>query len=191
MMRLSEGTLLTAEVHLEPTVLDGVAVADPERDLAKVAVFDRHTGSGHAVAFLQGLGLERGAVATSVGHDAHNLCAAGMNDEDLLCAARWVTEQHGGMAVVHEGEVIASLALPIAGLMSDLELDEVTAHLEQIREALAVLGTAREVFMTLSFVQLAVIPTLRLTDRGLVDVEGQRFVDLFVGASVDQQQPPP
>ncbi len=190
-MRLGVGTLLTEEAHLEPRVLDGAVVADPERDLAKVVVFDRHTGSGHSIGFLQGLELKRGAVATSVGHDAHNLCAAGMNDADLLAAAQWVSEQHGGMAVVLDGEVIASLALPIAGLMSDLPLDEVTTRLEQIRDALSVLGTEREVFMTLSFVQLAVIPTLRLTDRGLVDVEGQRFVDLFVGASVDQQQPPP
>ncbi len=181
-MRLAEGTLVTEEVHLAPTVQEGAAVADPEKDLAKVVVFDRHTGSGHSIGFLQGLGLKRGAVATSVGHDAHNLCAAGMNDVDLLAAARWVSEQDGGMAVVLDGEVIACLALPIAGLMSDLPLDEVTARLEQIRDALGVLGTEREVFMTLSFVQLAVIPTLRLTDRGLVDVEEQRFVDLFVGA---------
>jgi adenine deaminase len=179
-IQLGEGTLLTREVHLTPTVQRGAAVADPERDLAKVVVVDRHRGTGYSVGFLQGLGLKRGAIATSVGHDAHNLCAAGMNDADVLVAARWVCEQHGGMVVVLDGEVLASLALPIAGLMSDLELDDVTAHLEKIRTALAHLGTEREVFMTLSFTQLAAIPTLRITDRGLVDVEGQSFVDLFV-----------
>jgi adenine deaminase len=179
-IRLGDGSLLTDEVRLEPTVVAGAAVADPERDLAKIVVIDRHAASGHAVGFVQGLGLKSGAVATSVGHDAHNLCAAGLDDDDVRLAARWVTEHHGGMVVVQGGEVLASLALPIAGLMSDLDLDEVTARLEQIRAALARLGSEREVFMTLSFVQLAVVPTLRLTDRGLVDVEGQRFVDLFV-----------
>ena len=181
-IRLGEGSLLTQEVHLPPRVEAGAAVADPERDLAKIVVVDRHTGSGHAVGFLQGLGLKRGAVATSVGHDAHNLCAAGMNDADLLAAARWVADQHGGMVVMLDGQVLASLALPIAGLMSDLELDEVTERLEQIRAALTTLGSEREVFMTLSFAQLAAIPTLRITDRGLVNVESQRFVSTFVEA---------
>ena len=179
---LGEGTLLTRELRLAPTVSDGQVIADPARDLAKVVVIDRHEGTGHSIGFLQGLGLKRGAVATSVGHDAHNLCAAGMNDADVLAAARWVCEAHGGMVVVLQGEVLASLALPIAGLMSDLELDEVTKRLEQIRAALARLGTEREVFMTLSFAQLAAIPTLRLTDRGLVDVDTQRFVELFADA---------
>ena len=180
-MRLGRGTLLTEELHLEPTLEAGSVVADPARDLCKVVVIDRHRGSGHTVGFLQGLGLQRGAVATSVGHDAHNLCAAGLNDADLMTAARWVAAHHGGMVVVLEGEVLASLALPIAGLISDLELDEVTDRLEGIRAALAVLGTEHEVFMTLSFVQLAVIPSLRITDQGLVDAEQQCFVDLFVG----------
>ncbi len=180
-IRLGEGSLLTQEVCLPPRVEDGAVVADPERDLAKVVVVDRHRGRDHAVGFLQGLGLKRGAVATSVGHDAHNLCAAGMNDADLLEAARQVSQSHGGMVVVLNGRVLASLALPIAGLMSDLELDEVTARLEEIRAGLARLGSEREVFMTLSFAQLAAIPTLRLTDRGLVDVERQRFVPLFTG----------
>ena len=179
-MRLGEGSLLTEQILLEPSVDCGLVVADPARDLAKVVVIDRHEGTGHTLGFVQGLGLKRGAVATSVGHDAHNLCAAGLDDADLLEAARWVAAHHGGMVVVLDGEVLASLPLPIAGLMSDLDLDEVTSRLEEIRAALVALGTEREVFMTLSFVQLAVIPTLRITDRGLVDAERQTFVDLFV-----------
>ena len=114
-----------------------------------------------------------------VGHDAHNACVAGMDDADMLLALQTVAEGGGGLAVACGGEVLASLDLPVAGLMSTLDLFEVTAHLEQLKAALRELGSEREVFMTLSFVQLAVIPTLRMTDQGLVDVMGQRFVELW------------
>jgi len=176
-----DGSLLTEERHLPPRVDGGRAVADPARDLAKVAVLDRHRGERFSLGFLQGLGLQRGAIATSVGHDAHNLCTVGMDDADMLAAARHVQRANGGMAVVRGGEVRASLDLPLAGLMSDQDLDHVTAALRGIRGALAELGTEREVFMPLSFVQLSVIPTLRLTDHGLVDVEAQQFRSLWVG----------
>lgn len=172
-------SLLTRAETLEPRVVDGAAVADPDRDLAKLSVFDRHRGSGFSVAFVRGLGIRRGAVATSVGHDAHNLCAAGMDDDDMLLAARHAASLGGGLVVVDGGRVLASLALPVAGLMSKLDLDRVHEALLEVREALRALGTDNEVFMGLSFVQLAVIPSLRLTDRGLVDVAAQRFVPLW------------
>jgi len=179
-IRVHDGSLLTEEVHLTPRSADGKAAADPNQDLAKVMVADRHRGENFSLGFIQGLGIQKGAIATSVGHDAHNLCAAGMDDADMLFAAERVQAANGGMAVVHQGRVLASLDLPVGGLMSDRDLFEVTDRLTKIRRALAELGTEREVFMPLSFVQLAVIPTLRITDRGLVEVETQQFRDLWV-----------
>ncbi len=178
-IEVQEGSLLTEERLAEPKIVDGAAEADPVRDIAKLLVVDRHTGKHASVGFVGGLGITRGAVATSVGHDAHNLCAAGMNDRDMLLAAKTVAKGGGGLAVVADGEVLAALDLPVAGLMSNLDLFEVAQHMREIRTALSALGTEREVLMTLSFVQLAVIPTLRMTDQGLVDVMGQRFVDLW------------
>jgi len=146
---LTPGTLLTREVVLAPRVEGGQAVADPSRDLAKVLVADRHLGQSFAVGFLHGLGLKSGAVATSVGHDAHNLCAAGMDDADMLVAARHVAAHNGGMAVVRGGRVLASLPLPLAGLMSNRELYDVTESLRRLHAAEAELGEPRDVFMSL------------------------------------------
>jgi len=144
-----------------------------------VLVADRHHGTGFSVGFVHGLGLKSGAVATSVGHDAHNLCAAGMDDGDMIAAAKHVASHNGGMVVVRGGRVIASLPLPLAGLMSNRDLFEVTEALRAINAALRELGTDRDIFMPLSFVQLAVIPTVRITDRGIVDVERQQFTSLW------------
>jgi len=179
-INVGEHSLLTDEVHVEPRVVDGLAAADPARDIAKLAVVDRHTGRNITVGFVGNLGLRRGAVATSVGHDAHNASVAGMDDADMLLALRTIAASGGGLAVVLDGEVLASLELPVAGLMSNADLFEVTGRLEGIRAALRRLGSEREVLMTLSFVQLAVIPSLRMTDQGLVDVNAQCFVDLWV-----------
>lgn len=178
-IRMQERSLLTEAEWVEPRVVGGLAVADPERDIAKLAVIDRHTGTHHCTGFVAGLGLRRGAVATSVGHDAHNAAVAGMHDADMLLALRTIAETRGGLAVVCDGEVRAKLPLPVAGLMSNGRLDDVVQQLRGIRAALATLGTEQEVLMTLSFVQLAVIPTLRMTDRGLVDVTRQCYVDLW------------
>jgi adenine deaminase len=179
-IHVHERSLLTDEVLALPRIVEGAAQGDPEQDLAKVAVLDRHRGRNLSLGFVVGLGLRRGAVATSVGHDAHNLCVAGMDDADMLLAARTVADGGGGLAVVLDGEVLAQLDLPVAGLMSTLDLYEVTRRLEALRRALRALGSEREVFMTLSFVQLAVIPSLRLTDRGLVDTVHHCFTELWV-----------
>jgi len=176
---LTQGSLLTREMLLEPKVSGGFAIADADRDIAKVLVADRHHGTGFSVGFVHGLGLKSGAVATSVGHDAHNLCAAGMDDGDMIAAAKHVASHNGGMVVVRGGRVIASLPLPLAGLMSNRDLFEVTEALRAINAALRELGTDRDIFMPLSFVQLAVIPTVRITDRGIVDVERQQFTSLW------------
>ncbi len=178
-IRVQDRSLLTDQEWLTPRVVDGMAVADPDRDVAKLAVIDRHTGTHMSVGFVGNLGIRRGAVATSVGHDAHNAAVAGMDDADMLLALQTIAETRGGLAVVCDGHVLASLPLPVAGLMSNARLDRVVDDLRAIRAALRSLGTDREVLMTLSFVQLAVIPTLRMTDRGLVDVLAQRFVDLW------------
>jgi adenine deaminase len=178
-IQVMERSLATEAREIEPRVEGGAVVADAGRDIAKLMVADRHRGEHLSVGFVGGLGLARGAVATSVGHDAHNVCAAGMNDADMVLAARTVAASGGGLVVALGGEVLASLELPVAGLMSNLDLFEVARRLRALRGALRACGTEREVLMTLSFVQLAVIPTLRLTDQGLVDVEAQRFVDLW------------
>ena len=179
-IRVREHDLLTDEEQVIPRIVDGFAEADASRDIAKLAVVDRHTGSHVSVGFVGNLGLRHGAVATSVGHDAHNAAVAGLDDADMLLALRTVAEGGGGLAVVRDGQVLAALDLPVAGLMSNLDLFEVTARLQSIKDALRALGSEREVLMTLSFVQLAVIPTLRMTDQGLVDVGAQSFVDLWV-----------
>ncbi len=152
---------------------------DPERDIAKMAVFERHHHTGHAAAcYVTGYGLRRGAVATSVAHDSHNLIVCGVSDEDMLCALCRLREIGGGMVVAEDGRVVAELALPIAGLISDRPLEEVNAALERCKQAAVERGTQPGIdpFMTLSFASLPVIPTLRLTSRGVIDVATQTFV---------------
>lgn len=147
--------------------------ADPERDLVKICVAERHKNTGHmGLAFLKGYGLRRGAVATSVAHDSHNIIAAGACDEDLAFAVNRLRELRGGMVAVENGVVLAELALPIAGLMSELSAEEVQAAMDQVKAAAADLGVNAEIdpLMTLSFVSLPVIPALRLTTRGAFDV---------------------
>jgi adenine deaminase len=177
---MREGELYTDRLVMPATVRDGFAVADPARDIAKVAVADRHTGKHIAVAFARGFGITRGALATTIGHDSHNLCVLGMDDEDMLTAARAVANANGGIAVVQGGEVTVLLELPIAGLMSVLPLEEVVQKLGELKAAISSLGAERDILMSLHFIQLAVIPALKLTDRGLVDVTKQESVPLSV-----------
>ncbi len=152
---------------------------DTARDIVKMAVFERHRSTGHAACcYVQGYGLKRGAVATSVAHDSHNLIACGVNDGDMLCALRRLKEIGGGMVVAENGAIIAELPLPIAGLITDRPLDEVNAALEACRQAAIERGTQPGIdpFMTLSFASLPVIPALRLTTRGVIDVMTQTFL---------------
>ena len=152
---------------------------DKERDILKMAVIERHHNTGHiGIGYLKGYGLKAGAVATSVAHDSHNIICVGENDEDMALAANTVHENHGGIVVVKDGEVIAQLQLEIAGLMSDRPLAEVNEDLENAKAAALSLGVCRDIdpFMTLSFMSLPVIPTLRLTTRGVVDVATQQYV---------------
>lgn len=175
-----DGDLYTDFLTMEPTVADGTAVADPERDLAKVVVFDRHTGSGASRGFARGFGLKRGAIATTIGHDSHNLAVVGMDDADMLNATREVVDLNGGIVVVVDGQVVARVPLAIAGLISSAPLETVIEELETLKAAIRETGTDRDILMILHFIQLAVIPELKMTDQGLVDVLAQRFVDLAV-----------
>jgi adenine deaminase len=158
-------------------------VADSERDIAKLAVIERHHRTGNiALGFVQGLGLKRGAIASSVAHDSHNLVVAGMNDMDMLAAAKHISSIAGGLAVVNNKQVTASLPLPIAGLMSDQSIKSVISSLMAVNEACRKLGdnVIKDPFMLLSFLCLPVIPSLKLTDKGLVDVDKFQFTDLWV-----------
>ena len=152
---------------------------DPERDILKIAVVERHKGTGHiGLGYLQGYGLKRGAVATSISHDSHNIIAVGTNDADLAAAVNRVVENRGGIVVAEDGAVRGEVVLEIAGLMSEAPLTAVNDALERAKEAAFALGVNRGVdpFMTLSFMSLPVIPALRLTTRGMVAVLTQKFV---------------
>jgi len=174
--------LLTEERILAPLVEDGQAVADPARDILKMAVVDRHTASGATgLGFIQGFGLNRGAIAGTVAHDHHNLIVIGADDESMTTAARTVAEMGGGLAVAEGPQALATLPLPVAGLMSDRPLGEVRNRYDSLLDAAHEFGSSiRDPFMAMSFMALEVIPKLKLTDRGLVDVEAFDFVDLFV-----------
>ncbi len=169
--------------HLtEPAkIVGGMAVAAPERDLLKMAVIERHRGTGKVgLGFVRGLGLERGALAGSVGHDAHNLIVAGCDDVSMMTAARAVGDLGGGLVAAVGDKVLLSLPLPIAGLMSDQPVETVRRQMDRLVEIARELGSSlHDPFMALGFLALEVIPSLKLTDQGLVDVEKFDFVPLF------------
>lgn len=153
---------------------------DITEDIVKLAVLERHKGTGHiGLGFLGNYGLKRGAIATSVGHDSHNLIIAGVNDEDMAVAGNCVIRNEGGLAVALDGEVVAELPLPVAGLISNMTLEETDYRLEKLKLASHELGVSDEIdaFMTLAFVSLPVIPELRLSTYGVIDVNRQEIVD--------------
>ena len=172
--------VVTESLVEEPTVRDGEAVADPSRDLAKIAVIERHLGTGQVgLGFVRGFGLERGALGSTVAHDAHNLVVVGMNDADMGRVVERLGELGGGIVAVDEGEVLAELPLPVGGLLADLPLAEVVERSRACTEAAERLGCRGATpFLTMSFLALSVIPSLKITDRGLVDVERFQLVPL-------------
>jgi adenine deaminase len=174
--------IITASLEEELATSDGVAVADPARDLAKIAVFERHLQTGRvAVGFVRGFGLERGAFGSSVAHDAHNLVVAGVDDASILTATERLRELGGGLVVVDEGAVLAELPLPVAGLLSDRPLGEVLDASREVAAAIRALGVSfPQPVQMLAFLSLSVIPSLKITDRGLVDVERFELVPLAV-----------
>jgi len=176
--------IVTEALEEEPTVEDGRAVADPSRDLAKIAVVERHLGTGRiGLGFVRGFGLQRGALASTVAHDAHNVVVVGVNDHDMRRAVRRLAETGGGVVVVDEGGVRAELRLPVAGLLSIARLDDVVEASRECVEAARKLGcTLPSPFQSLAFLALSVIPSLKITDRGLVDVDRFEVVPLAVDA---------
>jgi adenine deaminase len=174
--------LLTEHLTMPARVEDGHAVADPERDLAKIAVVERHRASGRiGKGFVTGLGLRRGALAGTFAHDHHNLVVIGADDRSMTTAARAVAEAGGGLAVARGEEVVALLPLPIAGLMSAEPIERVRETMDELLAAARELGAAvHDPFMAMSFLTLEVIPALKITDLGLVDVERFERVPLFV-----------
>jgi adenine deaminase len=175
-VRTVPGQVVTEERLVAPTLAGGATVADPARDLLKLACVHRHgRGDGVGVGLVQGFGLRRGALASTVGHDHHNLMLVGADDASMLRAAARAAALGGGF-VVDDGErVVAEVPLPVAGLVSDAPLEALVAQLDAAGAAVRALGgSGADAFMTLSFLGLAVIPALRVTDHGLVDVAAAR-----------------
>jgi adenine deaminase len=160
--------------------VDGQAVSDIARDVVKLAVVERHLATGRVgLGLVSGSGLQRGALASTVAHDAHNLVVVGADDEDMAFAVRRLAELGGGIVAVDEGRVVAECPLPVAGLLSDQPLEVVVAQSRACNEAAAGLGwSGATPFLTLAFLALSVIPSLKLTDRGLVDVDRFEIVPL-------------
>lgn len=178
--------IIPGQIHtrkrIEKTkVIDGEVVSDIERDILKVAVFERHMASGRiGIGFVKGFGFKRGAIASSVAHDSHNLIAVGVNDREIEKSVMEIIRMKGGQVVVADEEVIASLPLPIAGLISDRPIEEVTMKVKDLIDASKKIGCILDnPFMALSFLSLPVIPEMKITDKGLVDVEKFRIVPLF------------
>ena len=181
-MRVIPAQLITGVESVEPATRDGSIVADPARDLVKIAVVERHHATGRVgVGFATDVGLKRGAFGSTVAHDAHNIVVLGVSDEDMAACATRLAEIGGGIVIADGGKVVEELPLPIAGLMSDRPLDEVHRRLRAMEARLRSMGVGMaSPFMTLSFLALSVIPELKITDRGLVDVGLFELVPLGV-----------
>jgi adenine deaminase len=182
-MELIPDQIITKQIFAEPKCENGHVVSDTKNDILKIAVIERHHRTGNiGLGLTKGFGLRSGAIAGSVGHDAHNINVVGTNDADMRAAVEQIVKMHGGFAVANSGEILASVPLPIAGLLSDKPLPDVKDELDAVNAVAAKLGCkVKEPFMALSFMALSVIPELKLTDRGLVDVNQFKIVELFEG----------
>ena len=173
--------LLTEERILPWQEMEGMAPGvNPQLDIVKAAVFERHLNTGHTgIGFIGGYGLRCGAVATSVAHDSHNLIVVGTNDSDMVLAANTVRKNKGGLAVVVNGQVAGELALPIGGIMTGASVAQVEEQLGCLKEKTRELGISPDIdaFMTLAFVSLPVIPRLRINTYGVIDVDEQKVVE--------------
>jgi len=172
------GQIITKKRLEKVKVSEGVVLPDISRDILKLAVVERHHSTGNiGLGLVMGFGLKKGALASSIAHDSHNIVAVGTSDEDIFCAIKEIERFQGGLVAVAEGKVLSSLALPVAGLLSDKPLEAVVAQLEKLEQLAGGLGTTLAApFATLSFLALPVIPELRLTDLGLVDVNAFKLV---------------
>jgi adenine deaminase len=173
--------ITTTQSIEDARIKNGYAVSDPERDLLKIAVIERHQATGNVgLGFVRGLKLKRGAIGSSVAHDSHNIIVAGTNDDDMMTAARAIAAMQGGLVAVENGQVLGRVPLPIAGLMSDQPIERVREQLDDLVDVTRDLGTdSHAPFMAMAFLALPVIPELKITDRGLVDVNKFDFVSVF------------
>ncbi|MCJ7630424.1 MAG: adenine deaminase, partial [Longimicrobiales bacterium] len=174
--------IITGAEEVIPSLFDGRVVSDPSRDLLKIAVIERHSGSGRVgLGLVTGMGLKKGAIAGTVAHDHHNLLAIGVDDDSMLAAVTAVSEMGGGLAVALEGELLGALPLPVGGLMSEEPIEVIREGLNKVLEAVRALGSPlHDPFMAMSFLALEVIPSLKITDQGLVDVDRFQRVGLWV-----------
>jgi adenine deaminase len=180
-IQLIPDQIVTKKVMGRVLLRDAVTHPNLKEDILKIAVVERHKATGNiGIGFVLGFGLKRGALGSSVAHDSHNIVLVGTNDADMLKVIEVIQTMKGGLAVVSDGKVLASLPLPIAGLMSEASVAQVNLQLEALLRAAKNLGCKiADPFMTLSFLSLPVIPELKITDKGLVDVNQFKFVPLF------------
>ncbi len=173
--------LVTEHLVQDLTTENGLVISDPGLDIAKIAVIERHLATGNfGLGLVKGLGLRRGAIASSIAHDSHNIVVVGVDDDSMMFAARAVAQMRGGMAAVDGERVLAQLPLSIAGLMSDQPIETVRAQMDEMLRASAQLGSnLHDPYMAMSFLALPVIPALKITDRGLIDVEKFQVIPLF------------
>jgi adenine deaminase len=180
-IQLIPDQIVTKKVMKKILLKDGVAHPNIKEDILKIVVVERHKATGNiGIGFVQGFGLKKGAIGSSVAHDSHNLVMVGTNDQDILKTIEVIQAMQGGLVAVLDGKVLASLSLPIAGLMSEASVADVNRQLEALHRVTKNLGCKiPDPFMTLSFLSLPVIPELKITDKGLVDVNQFKFVPLF------------
>jgi len=181
-IKIIPGQVITEKVIERPKTKDGLVIADIEKDILKVAVIERHHASEKVnVGLVKGTGLKKGAIGSSVAHDCHNIIIVGTNEKDMLNVGAAIAKMGGGLAISVDEKIINSLPLPIAGLMSDKTLPEVKENLDSIYKTAQELGiTVDDPFMAIAFLSLEVIPHLKITNLGLIDVDQSKIVDLFV-----------
>ena len=161
---------------------NGYAVSDTTNDILKIAVIERHKATGNiGLGFVKGFGLKSGAIASTIAHDSHNMIIIGTNDEDMYYAANQLVKSQGGKIIVENGKTLSQLELPIAGLISNKPAEEVMAKLQELEQTAADIGCKiNDPFMSMAFLSLSVIPEIKITDKGLIDVSKFKVTNLFV-----------
>ena len=179
--------LITKETTVKVNVENGLAKPKLEDDVLKICVVERHKASGNiGKGFVKGFGIKCGAIASTVAHDSHNMIIIGTNDEDMFLAQKELVKSQGGKVVVRNGEILAKLPLPVAGLMSDRDINYVTEQSENLNKAAKEIGcVVDDPFMTMGFLSLPVIPALKITDKGIFSTDGFDFVDIFDAQKVN------
>ena len=181
-IEVKDGQLVTKCVDADINVVNGFAEGNLNDDVLKILVIERHKASGNiGIGFVKGFGIKEGAIASTVAHDSHNMIVIGTNDDDMLKAIKELVKSQGGKVIVKDNDVVAKLDLPIAGLMSEDYSDDFLSKYNKLKKGEKIIGcTLEEPFMTMSFLSLSVIPELKLTDKGLMDVVKNKFTELFI-----------